>query len=225
MKIVICDGHNEADYIIKMFKKKENTLIVINNDKNYASYLSKTHRIPVIYGDSYKKNILEEANIYNADVLIALNETNDANQFVICTLAKSLFNVKKVICTVKNPNNVDLFKELGVDSPISSSYLLGNSVRAESSVESLIKSMTLDDNKISMVEVTVSENFAICNRKIMEINFPKFANISCIYRKPNVIIPNGQTIILPKDKLLIVSAPIDQKKVIEYVSRTKEVWP
>ena len=83
--------------------------------------------------------------------------------------------------------------------------------------------MTLDDNKISMVEVTVSENFAICNRKIMEINFPKFANISCIYRKPNVIIPNGQTIILPKDKLLIVSAPIDQKKVIEYVSRTKEV--
>ena len=222
MKIVICDGRNEADYIIKMFKKKENTLIVINDDKEYASYLSKTHRIPVIYGESYKKSILEQAYIYNADVLISLNDANDANQYVICTLAKTLFNVKKTICTVKNPNNVELFKELGVDSPISSSYLLGNSVRAESSFESLIKSMTLDDNKIAMVEVIVSENFAIANKKIMEINFPKYANISCIYRKPNLIIPNGQTVILPKDKLLIVSTPIDQKKVIEYISRTNE---
>ena len=53
----------------------------------------------------------------------------------------------------------------------------------------------------------------------MEINFPKFANISCVYRKPNVIIPNGQTLILPKDKLIVVSTSDDQKKVIDFVKR------
>ena len=59
MKIVICDGHNEADYIIKMFKSRENTLIVINSDRDYGNYLAKTHRLPVIIGEAWKKNILD----------------------------------------------------------------------------------------------------------------------------------------------------------------------
>lgn len=219
MKIVICDGKNAADYIIKMFSGNKNKLIVINSDREYGANLSKTHRIPVIIGDPSKKQILDIAHIEGADILIALND-RDTDSFVTCRLAKKLYNVKKTICTVHDPNNVDLFKSLGVDSVISSTYLLASSVKTESSLESLIKTMSLENDKIAMLEVTVSENFAIANRKIMEINFPRYANISCIYRQPHVVIPNGQTMILPKDILLIICSPADQEKVIEFVQKT-----
>ena len=218
MKIVICQGGPEADYIINMFHKRENQLIIINSDRNTASAITKKYHVPVIVGESFKQDILKLANVENADVLIALNE-KDTDDFVTCILAKQVFHVKKVICTVNNPKNVDLYKSLGIDSCISSTYLLGNTVKAESSIESLIKTMSLEDDKIVMTEIMVDPKYEIANKKIMEINFPKFANISCIYRKPNVIIPNGQSMILPKDKLVIVSTAMDQKKVIDFVKK------
>ncbi len=220
MKIVICDGHHEADYIIKMFKGNQNQLIIINSDKDFCKYLAKTNRVPVLYGKSFKKETLDIAHIENADILISLNEV-DTDNFATCIIAKKMFNVHKVICTVINPKNVELYKELGVDSVISSSYLLGNSVKSESSIESFIKTISLEDDKITMVETIVNENYLISSRKIMEIDFPKYANISCIYRKPNVIIPNGQTLILPKDKLIVVTTSDKQKAIIDWIQRTK----
>ena len=216
MKIVIASGTHESDYMISMFKNRSNELIVINSDRYFASHITKKYHIPVVVGDSFKIDILKIAHIENADILIALND-KDTDDFVTCLLAKQLFHVKKCICTVTNPKLVDLYKHLGIDSVISSMYLLGNSVRAESSIESLIKTMSLEDDKIVMTEITVEESYPIANKKILEIAFPKYANISCIFRDPNVIIPNGQSLILPKDKLVIVSAPQDQKKVIDYV--------
>ena len=60
------------------------------------------------------------------------------------------------------------------------------------------------------------------SKQIMDINFPKCGTISCVYRKPNVIIPNGKTVILPNDCLFIVSAVKDQKLIIDYAQREKE---
>mgnify|MGYP002523689375 CR=1 FL=1 len=218
MKIVICDGKHEADYIINMFHSRHNELIIINSSKSFANMITKKYHLPVIVGETYKLPILELAHIEKADVLIALNE-KDADDFVTCKLAKDVFHVKKTICTVNNPKNVELYKSLGIDSVVSSTYFLGNTVKAESSIETLIKTMSLEDDKIVMTEIMVDPKFDIANKKIMDISFPKFANISCIYRKPNVIIPNGQTIILPKDKLVVVSTNTDQKKVIDFVKK------
>lgn len=62
--------------------------------------------------------------------------------------------------------------------------------------------MSFEDDKIVLTEIIVKENYELSGRKIMDINFPKTGTISCVYRKPSVIIPNGQTTIYPNDKLL-----------------------
>lgn len=222
MKIVICSGTHDADYMINMFKGRNNELIVINHDRLFASHLTKKYHIPVVVGESYNQDILSLAKIDKADVLIALND-KDTDDLVTCLLAKTLYRVKKCICTVQNPNHVELYKQLGVDSVISSMYLLGNTIRAESSIESLIKTMSVEDDKIVMTEILIDEKYDIANKKISDINFPRFANISCIFRNPNVIIPNGQTLILPKDKLIIVSTPQDQRKIIEFIKIESKV--
>ena len=220
MKIVIAGGSHAADYIIKRFKSSSNKLIVINESRETAQYLTKSNKIPVFYGQPYKYFVLDEANVENADVFIALGNV-DTDNYVSCLLAKRVFNVKKVICTVNNPKNVDLYRELGIDSVISSTQLLASSVMNESSLEDLIKTMSLEDEQIVLTEVVMRPNYEIVDKKIMDINFPKNGNISCIYRKPNVIIPNGSTIILPKDKLLIVSTPKHQKEILTFIQKVK----
>lgn len=220
MKIVIAGGYQAADYIIKKFKSKQNKLIVINSKREIAQYLTKSNQIPVFYGEPYKYFVLDEANVEDADIFIALGNV-DTDNFVSCLLAKKVFNVKKCICTVNNPKNVRLYRELGIDSVVSSTQLLATSVLSESSIEDLIKTMSLENEQIVLTEVVIKSNYDIANKRIMDINFPKQGNISCVYRKPNVIIPNGSTMILPKDKLLVVSTPKYQRDIIAFIQKSK----
>ena len=220
MRIVIANGNNSADYIIKNFKGRNNTLTIINDDKDVASRLAKSSKLPVIYGDFTKVTTLKEANIQGADLFIALGH-KDSDNYVGCLHARKQFNVKKCICIVQNPKNVEVFKELGLDSVICSTETLVTSVLAESSLEQLTKTMSFENDKIVMSEIVVKPTFLIAHKRIMDINFPKEGNISCIYRRPRVIIPNGSTLILPKDKLFVLSTPADQKKLLDFIQREK----
>ncbi len=218
MKIVIANGGHAADYIIKQFRNRKNNLIIINSSKQTSNYIAKMNKLPVIYGEPWKINVLEAANVQNCDIFVALGYV-DTDNYVSCMLAKKVFNAKKCICIVNNPKNVELFRDLGIDSVISSTYLLASSIFSETSLEKLTKSISFQDDKIVMVEVTVRESNIIANKQIMDINFPSTGTISCVYRKPNVLIPKGKTVILPGDKLFIVTSKKDQPSIVEFVQR------
>ena len=216
MKIVIAGGNSEAEFIIKMFSGKDDELIVINPSKEMAETILKRCQVKVYVGSPWRKFALEEANAYDADAFISLC-LSDTDNYASCLLAKKCFNAKKCVCLVNNPKNVDIYKKLGIDSVISSSYLLGQSVKSESSVENIMKTLSLENDKIVMIEALILSRYKIANKTLKEVGFPSFASICCIYRTPEVIIPKGDTVIKPKDKLLIVCAPNDQKKVVAFL--------
>ena len=218
MRIVIANGNNGADYIIKNLKSRSNTLTIINDDRDVAHKLARNTKLPVIFGDATKVSTLKEARIEGADLFIALG-FRDSDNYVACLHARKEFGVKKVICIVQNPKNVEIFKELGLESVICSTETLISSIMAETSLETLIKTMAFEDAKIVMSEVLVKQDYVVANKRIMDINFPKEGSIACIYRRPRVIIPNGQTLILPKDKLCILSTPAEQKGLINFVQK------
>ena len=220
MKIVITGGKHEADYIISMLKKERHELIVINNDPSFAEYISSSNDIDVFPGDPTKAYVLQDAEAQNADVLLALSD-HDTDNYVTCLTAKKLFNIKKTVSKVKNPKNVELFKKLGIDSVISSTYLMAQSILNESSVENIIKTLSIEDEKIVMLEVPIKKDFAIVDKQIMDIEFPKNMNISCIFRDPHVIIPNGRTIIQSDDNLIIVTTPDEQDELIEFIQKKR----
>ena len=221
MRIVIANGNNSADYIIKNFKGRSHQLTIINDDKEVANKLARSSKLPVVLGDFTKVSTLKEANVENADLFIALGH-KDPDNFVGCMHARRQFGVKKCICIVQDPKNVEIFKRLGLDSVICSTETLVSSVLAESSLESIVKSMSFENDKIVMSEIVVKATYLIAHKHIMDIDFPREGSIACVYRRPRVIIPNGSTLILPKDKLFILSTPADQKMLIEFVQRDKK---
>ena len=220
MKIVITGGKHEADFIIKMLKEEHHQLIVINQDIEFAEYISTNNDISVFPGDPTKAYVLSDAEADNADVLLALSDS-DTDNYITCITAKRQFNIKRTVSKVKNPKNVELFKKLGVDSVISSTYLLAQTILNESSVENIIKTLSIEDEKVVMIEMGVEENYMLVNKRIMDISFPKNINISCIFRDPHVIIPKGDTIIKAEDKLIIISTPNEQDEIIEFIKKKR----
>jgi trk system potassium uptake protein TrkA len=219
MRIVIAGGKHQADFLIKMFLAEKHDLIVINKDEVFSNYISTENDIPVFQSDPSKAYALSDAAIDNADILIALSD-KDTENYVICKLAKKLFNVKKCVCIVSNPKNVRVFKKMGIDSVISSTYLLGQTVKTELNVEKWFRTLSIEDEKIVMTEIVVEDKSDIVNKRLMDILFPKNINISCVFRDPDVIIPNGHTVIKAMDKLIIISKPEEQDEIVRFIHKS-----
>ncbi|HBN00028.1 MAG TPA: hypothetical protein DD384_02155 [Firmicutes bacterium] len=219
MIVVIANGNLEAAYVIDSFKEdKHNKIIVINSDKEVAEYLMKHQHVSVYVGNPWRTYALEEAGVYDADLFISLSD-NDTDNYVSCILAKKVFNVRKCICVVKNPDNVEIYKKLGIDSVISSTYLLTQNIKTESLEGNLIRSMNLDSNKIVMVEATLLSKYRICNKAIMDIHFPPYANIAYIMRDNEFIIPKGNVILKPRDTLVIACEKADETSLKKYLTQ------
>lgn len=221
MKVVIAGGDSQAEFIISMFKGKSNELIVINPSKQVAETLAKRCRVSVTTGYPWRKFVLEEAGAYDADVFISLCE-KDTDNYASCIMAKNVFAAKKTICVVNNPKNVELYKRLGLDSVISSTYLLAQSIRGESSLASITKTLSIDNDKINVVEAIILSKYEICFKRIKDIAFPRYASIAAIYRNFQIIIPSGMVELQPKDTLLMVTAPSNIKKLLAYVQQERE---
>ena len=193
MKIVIFDGKNSADYIIGRYKNRNNDLIVINSNEEACRYLSLNHDIPVMYGKGTRESDLREAGAENADLFIALSKS-DTDNYVACQTAKKLLNVKRCVSTVVNPKNVEIFRELGIDNVLSSTYLLGEQIRNAASIENLVNSLSLEDEKIILIELKITSNLQVEGMSLKDINISDIGSVSVIIRGQKSIIPNGNTI-------------------------------
>lgn len=218
MKIVITDGLHEADYIISTYKSRNNDLIIINSSEEACKYLSVNNDVSVVFGKPTRENDLRDAGAEDADLLIALSK-NDMDNYIICKTAKQLLNVKKVIATVLNPKNVDVFKRLGVDSAVSATYLLGEQIRNAASIENLINTLSLEENKIIILELKISADLRVRGKTLKDLNVSDKGSISTIVRGQKIIIPNGNTELLENDKVLIVTTEENHEEMLAIFQR------
>jgi trk system potassium uptake protein len=218
MRILICGGESEADFVISSFLNHTNRLVVINNDSDIAKYLSEKHGIDVQVSDPTKTYTFEEAHIEGFDLVISLLK-KDVDNFVVCRLCKEIYHIRKAICTVNNPSKVAAFRMMGVDSPISASYLLAERIQGESDVDSLINTLSLENKKIVITEIKIKSGFSSLGKTLKDLAMPKEGNVCCIFRDPDVIIPRGDTAIKEGDTLVVASSPLAQQKIIDFLRR------
>ena len=198
MRIAVAGGKTKADYLIRMLLSKGHELVVINDDREYCTYLCQTHRIPVIHGDPCKLYVMDEAGIDGFDIMIAL-KPSDADNLAICQTAKRIYHIRKT---------------LGVSTAISATYMIAGYIEQMSTVESLVNSLPLDQGNIVINELMINQNSPVAGRKLCDMELGEDAIICCIVRGSKIIVPKGQTGIQANDKLLVLSTPDSQNRVI-----------
>ncbi|NBK97705.1 MAG: TrkA family potassium uptake protein [Erysipelotrichia bacterium] len=220
MKIVISSGKETADFLIGSLLAKKHTLIVINEDQNFCTHISEKYDIPIFYGDPTKIYVMEDAEVNDADIFIALKD-KDADNLIMCQLAKKMFHIRKAVSIVSNPKNVAIFKKLGVNTAISATFTISKMIEQSSTIENLISTLSLEANKIVISEVLVENKSRIVNQSLKDISFPDNTTICCIIRGEKMIIPQGNTTIYAHDKLLILSAFDHQEEIIRSLCNEK----
>ncbi len=216
MNILVVGGYKTSDFLLKSLSEKNHKITFIHYDYSYCRNISRKYNIPVICGDGSKSYILEDASINKSDIVIAITN-KDSDNLVICQLAKKVYGVKKAFAIVSDPKNVEVFKKLGVDIAISSTYIVSGMIEQIATIDEINSCIPINDGTVSIMEIIVKENYPICRKFIRDIEFSDRAIIGCIIRGSNTIIPKGDTKILLEDKLIILSPPEAQKNVIRSI--------
>lgn len=204
MNIVITGNRNEVFFLIKSFLKDGHDLTYISKDEETCRKISKTYeKCNVLYGDPTNPNLLEEGEVYLADLLIA-SEEYDPDNLIICQIAKKIFSLEKTLAIVNDPKNIEIFKTLGVDIVVSTTNTIFSIIEKKISVEEINNIINIEDQKASIIEIIIGNDNKIVGQNIVDLKLPKLSLIGCILRDDKAIIPRGDTKIRALDKVIVI---------------------
>jgi trk system potassium uptake protein TrkA len=202
---VLIGSFNRARALAKSLNSKGYDVTIIYNNYEKCKILAEMEEVTVIYGEETKPFVLEDANIKDAEIAIALT-SKDEDNLVICELCKKKFNVKKTISVLNDPLKTDFFYKMGVDSVICEVNAITNIIEQQAIYEGFVTMIPTGEGRISIVEVPILLSSPAVGKKLWEINLPKDVIIACIIRGEESMIPRGDTRILSGDKLILISA-------------------
>lgn len=217
MKIIIVGGGNNVYFLTKVFISKGYDVTIINSDKEECVKFARIYNIVTVHGDATKPYILEDAGAAYTDLVIALT-SKDQDNLVICQVSEKIFKVNKTFAVVNDPNNVEIFKKLGVDTVISTTDIIASLIEQKISIEDIINLIPIEEGKVISLEIEISEDSPVIDKKLKEIFMPEGSTVGCIIRKENPVIPNGDTTIFLDDKLIILCLPKVQSSVLESIT-------
>jgi trk system potassium uptake protein TrkA len=218
MKIIIAGLRNEVNYLIKTFLSRGNDVTVIHNSFEICEALSKKFpNITVVNGRPNSLAILKDSGILEADIVIAMSE-EDSKNLIICQLAKEVYGVNRTFTIVNDPNNIEIFKKLGIDSVFSTTESISLLIDQKVSADDIKNIVTFEDGKVIVTEIVIPKTSPVLNKMLKNINFPLEATIGCIIREGGVIIPKGDTVILEGDKIVVLTLPNSQSKVLKLLT-------
>src|SRR3979409_756058 len=91
---------------------------LIEKDSRRADWLETQLGSIVMRGDGCEGKVMSKTGIERADAIVAVT-ADDEDNLIALQVAKRHFRVKKTVARVNNPSNVEIFKMLGVDDPVS----------------------------------------------------------------------------------------------------------
>ena len=213
MYIIVIGGGRIGEHLVSMLMEEGHDIALIEKDEEKAKHMAENYDILVIKGDGGEAKYLEDAGIHKADVLVACTG-NDQINFVACQLAKSTYNVPKVIARTTNPSNKILYEKLGVDVVVSTTEAAAKAIYAGIKGFSAVLMFSGD---IELLYAKINERSPLIKRKMSEIHMPWGSIIAAILRGGNIVVPSEEEIILPDDEVVIVAKKIAEKKIRDMI--------
>ena len=217
MKVIIIGGGKVVYFLAKAFLAKGHHVTIINNKKDDCEWFAKRLKSTVIHGDGSDQKSQEEAGAGEADCLIAITPADEDN-LIACQIADKIFGVPRILAFVNNPENVDIFKRLGVKMALSTVEIVSNIIEEKIEFEEITNLIPLDEGKINVTEVVLTGKSSVLRKPLKDIDFPKGALLACIIRQDTPIIPRGFTTLEKGDRLVLITMRDEYEETLQLLT-------
>lgn len=216
MNVVIVGGGKLVYFLSRALLSKGYTVTVINRDSDECKWLARHLKATVVYGDGSDPQIQEEAGAYTAEAVLAVTP-NDQDNLVICQLADLRFRVPRTIALVNDPDNEEVFRQLGITA-ISTVYILSSLIEQRAGFEEITNLIPVGEGKVNITEIELKGTSPVIGQPLIDIALPENSLVASILRNDQPIIPRGATILKERDRLIVITLPENHGQVLRMLT-------
>jgi trk system potassium uptake protein TrkA len=198
MFILIVGGGKVGTYLARGLIKQQHEVVVIEKDARKAQLMTNLLESDIaIVGDGCDPNILLQAGVQRADVVVA-DTGDDEDNLVVCIITKK-HSAARCIARVNNPRNKLIFESLDSDKPvsvISSTEIILELIdeRVNVNAEHLEPLAKIGHGDLELVQLRITEESPARGKRIADVALPRGSVIVAVDRGGgDVVVPNGET--------------------------------
>ena len=229
MKIIIAGGGEVGFHLAKLLSIESQDITLIDKDKDRLNYAESHLDIRALRGDAMSLNLMEEAQVSNSDLFIAVT-SEEATNITICALAKQLGS-KRTIARITNIEFINSkseisFKAIGVDELISPEELAAVEIQQLLDQSAFSNTYNFEDGALTVIGTSLGEDVPFVGRTVKEAAsiFPdvRFMPIA-IQRKGahHTIIPRGDTNFEAGDTVFFITLKEGVEEIYKLTGKRK----
>ena len=205
MFILIVGGGKVGTYLARGLLKQQHEVVVIEKDPRKAQMMTNLLESDIaVVGDGCDHNILLQAGVARADVVVA--DTGDDEDNLVVVLISKKHSKARCIARVNNPKNKLIFESLDSDRPvivISSTEIILDIIDDRVNATTLETLARLGKGDLELVQLSILNDSPASGRRIADLALPSGSVIVAVDRGAGeVVIPNGETVFAPGDAVI-----------------------
>lgn len=207
--ILVGCGKIGLKIIEKLSNENEHNITVIDLRQKIVNEIVNNYDAMGVVGDCISADILEEAGVKEADILIAATGSDELN-FTTCLLAKKMGNCQ-TIARMRKPEyrkTIGLFKDdLGLALVINSDVSAAQEISRVLKFPSAIQIDTFAKGRIEILKFKIPQDSILCNLKLADMSTKLNCDVLVcgVERGSDVYIPAGDFVLQQGDLVSIVS--------------------
>ncbi len=226
MKILILGAGQVGLTVAESLVSEANDITVVDTDAEKLRTLQDRYDLRTLAGNASHPSILEQAGIADADMLLAVTQSDEVNM-VACKLAASLYNTPTLIARIRAADYLehpDIFSPANfcVDFSICPEQILTNYVSKLIEFPEALQVLEFADGRVSLVAVKVFEGGPLVGKPLsfLRTHIPQVdTRVAAIFRQGGPIIPEGGTVVEAGDEIFFIAATGDIRTVLQELRR------
>lgn len=221
MKIIILGAGQVGSSVAESLVSESNEIHVIDTNPRLLQQLQDRFDLRTVVGNGALPSVLRQAGAEDADLLIAVTQSDQTN-LCACRTAETLFKVPTKVARLRSPDytqHPELLdtKNFSVDFSICPEQIITDYLLKLIAFPAALQVLEFADGLVSLVAARVIEDGPLVGKPVADLrrHAPQVdARIAAIYRKDQPIIPDGDTIIHDGDEVFYLAATRDIRQVL-----------
>ena len=177
------------------------TKIIEKNPDRCKVIADRLNKAVILHGDGSDQALLNEENIHEMDVAVSL--TNDEETNILSSLLAKQMGARKTITQISRFSYFPLMNKIGLDQVVSPRLSAINSILQHIRRGKVLSARSIKGEQAEVLEAVAMETSDIVDKPLNMISMPKGSLVTGIIRQDQFIIPSGNSVILPGDRIIL----------------------
>lgn len=220
LKIIIVGCGKVGTTLVEQLSKEGHDITIIDVNSDVVQRVAATYDIMGISGNGASYKVQIEAGIEQADLIIAVTESDERN-LLCCTIAKKVGDCA-AIARVRNPDYSEELSYLRMQLGIS--LIINPELETAREIARLLRLPTaLEINSFArghaeLVKFKIPEGNVLHNQQVMALGNYKFDLLMCgVERENELYIPDGSFVLKSGDVVSILATPANTQSFFKKI--------